>query len=81
MPGFGLDREYCGKAHPHRFIKHFERDLEVVQHRLALLLSHSYHRNWNTSIALVEWASRGLADTLFGRPTLIFPPPGNEKAL
>ena len=29
MPRFGLDREYCWKAHPHSFIEHFERDLEV----------------------------------------------------
>ena len=81
MPRFGPDREYCWKAHPHSFIEHFERDLEVVQHRLALLLSHSYHRLGNTSIALAECVSRGLADTLFRRPTLIFPPPDHEKAL
>ena len=52
MPRFGLDRECCWKAHPHIFIEHFERDFEVVQHRLALLLSHRYHRYWNTSIVL-----------------------------
>ena len=81
MPRFGLYREYCWKAHPHSFIEHLERDLKVIQHRLALLLSHSYHRHGKTCIALAECASRGLADTLSGWPTLIFPPPGNEKAL
>ena len=81
MPRFGLDREHCWKAHFHSFIEHFERDFEVIQYRLALLLSHSYHRHGDTSIELAECTSRGLADTLFRRPTLIFPPPGNEKAL
>ena len=80
MPRFGLDREYCWKAHSHSFIEHFERDLEVIQRRLALFLSHSHHRHGKTIIALAECARQGLADTLFGRPTLIFPPPGNEKA-
>ena len=81
MPRFGLDREYCWKAHPHSFIEHFERDLEVQQHRLALFLSHSHHRHGNTSVVLAECAPQGLADALFGRPALIFPPPGDEKAL
>ena len=58
-----------------------EGNLEVIQHGLAPLLSHSYHRHGNTSIALAEYTSRGLADTLFRWPILILPPPGKEKAL
>ena len=79
MPRFGLDRECCWKAHPHSLIEHFERDLEVIQYRLALLLSHSYHRYWNTSKALAQYCPQGLADTLFCWSTPIFPPPGHKK--